>query len=353
MGHQLEKSDDMIYADYQKPWHGLGVPVDGLFTSVDALAKADLDFEVVKKPIYRQVIRLSESGSITGTDFSEIPDSFETVRTDTDAHLGVVGNYYTPFQNSDAFEFLDGLVGKDKAVYDTAGALFGGKRIWMLVKLPSDISVKGDSVEKFLLCVTSHDGTTPIMVKFTPVRVVCWNTLSAAIDRGLTVKVRHTQSARDKMSEAARILGISTAFYQKVEEVYGEMAGFKITPKLLQKYYKVVVPDPVNKKLKYDEVGNVVGEEDVRANSTRAEKTREHMTAIYENSPSIYQTPANGNLWGAYNSVTEYIQYHKAIPNEDKKVGQRFNVVTADANSSAQWMRQIAFDAALNILKKN
>jgi phage/plasmid-like protein (TIGR03299 family) len=345
----------MIYADYQKPWHGLGVPVDGLFTSHDALAKADLDFDVVKKPIYHQVISNDDDGTL-GNEFVEVPDFFATVRTDTDGYLGVVGNYYTPFQNRDAFGFLDSLVGKgkDKAIYDTAGALYGGKRIWLLVKLPGNVSVKGDPVEKFLLCANSHDGTTPIYVKFTPVRVVCWNTLSAALGQdGMVVKIRHTKGAAEKMDEAARVLGISTAFYEKVGEVYGEMAGFKITSKLLQKYYKKVVPDPVKKQMKYDEAGNVVDSEDIMANSTRAENTREKLVEIFENSPSIKGSSAEGNLWGAYNSVTEYLQYYKTIPGNGGSDERRFSTVTVDQNSSSQWTRQVAFNAALGILKKN
>lgn len=357
MGHNLAKSDDMIYANYEKPWHGLGVPCDGLFTSADALEKADLDFSVVKKPIYRQVINV-DGGTGIGTEFVEIPDRFETVRTDTDKNLGVVGNYYEPFQNSDAFGFLDSLVKEGEMMYDTAGALFGGKKVWMLVKLPDYVNVAGDPVEKFLLCVNSHDGSTPIMLKFTPMRVVCWNTLSGALGNWkqdvMTIKVRHTNGAGGKMEEAARILGISTAYYKNIEKIYGEMANFKVNKKLLEKYYKVVVPDPIKKQFQYDEkTGMIIGEEEIAGNANRAEKTREQLVQIFEESPSIKGTSAEGNMWGAFNSVTEYIQYHKIVPYENEKEGQRFNITVVDSNSGAQVMRNKAFSTAVNLVSKN
>lgn len=355
MGHGINKNEDMVYANYEVPWHGLGVPVDGLFTSQEALQKANIDFEVVKKPIYRQILNLGDGQKDMSSEFIEIPDKFETVRTDTDENLGVVGNYYQPYNNRDAFAFLDSLIKEGDACYDTAGALFGGKKVWMLMKLPDYISVNGDQVDKFLLCTNSHDGSTPIMLKLTPIRVVCNNTLSVALGNyktdKMTIKVRHTMSAGIKMEEAARILGLSSAYFEKAGQIYGEMAGFKLTTKTLNKYYKLVIPDPVKTQFKFSENGELEDElEEIKGNSTRAEKAREQLVEIFETSPTIKGTPAEGNLWGAYNSVTEYIQHHKMIPYENEKEGQRFNITMIDNNSGAQYMRQQAFTGAVKML---
>lgn len=336
MAHQLESTQDMIYADYAKPWHGLGIPVNGLFTSKDALSKANLDFEVVKKPIFRQTVNINDGLDV---QFQAIENMYETVRTDNDRHLGVVGKIYTPFQNTDVFDFMDSIVGEKQAIYDTAGSLFGGKKIWLLAKLPQDMIVKKENVERFLLLMNSHDGSTPITAFFTPVRVVCNNTLNVALHKGgiqSWVKVRHTTNATSRMQEGARILGISMRYFEASQEIFGEMANFKITPKTLKKYYDIVLP-----------ISDDASERSVKANT----KIKDQLIEMFENSPAIKGTEADGNLWGAYNAVAEYVQYHKTISGEKQKgFDQRFSSVLLP-NYGAYAMRQSAYNAALDMLK--
>jgi len=135
----------------------MGVQLPNLATSAEVMEHAGLDYTVTKQLLYT----LADKKRLV-----EIPDQFCTIRTDTTAVLGVVGSRYTVLQNTDAFRFFDALVGDGDAIYETAGALGRGERIWLLAKLPSYIRIgKNDIVNKYLLLTNAHDGSSVVRCK--------------------------------------------------------------------------------------------------------------------------------------------------------------------------------------------
>jgi phage/plasmid-like protein (TIGR03299 family) len=102
-----------------------------------------------------------------------------------------------PLQNVEAFEFFDPILGEGAATYETAGALGKGERVWILARLSGDFNVAGgDVIRRYLLLSNSHDGTSSLQVKITPVRVVCNNTLTLALSQGGTLRVRHDRDVK-------------------------------------------------------------------------------------------------------------------------------------------------------------
>jgi len=282
------------YADAgPSPWHNLGTELDNLGTAREAIEAAGLNFTVVKKPL-KEVMELNQPASASGR--------WATVRTDTGKILGIVGDSYEPIQNRDAFTFFDTLTGSGEAIYETAGALGQGERIWILAKLPGYIKVHGnDIVNKYLLLSNSHDGSTPVRIKLTPIRVVCNNTLTAALTGAEEVNVRHTLNAAEDAKQALSLLGLSNSLYEQLDTIFNRMALKKITDKQLLDYVRALVPD---------------NEED--EDTARTKQIRNDVLALHESGQG--SSLARGTLWGAYNSVTEYTDHLMVDVNPAKRL---------------------------------
>jgi phage/plasmid-like protein (TIGR03299 family) len=220
--------------------------------------------------------------------------------------LGVVGKEYTPLQNEEAFAFFDPIVGeKDAAIYHTAGILGNGERVWILAKLPSEIRVGGDDiVHKYLLLSNSHDGTSSVQVKFTPIRVVCENTLMMALERGPTVRVTHTRHVRERLEQAQRLLGIINSRFTEIEKQFKAMAAVEVDKNRLAEYLGRVFPDPLDSEN--------------RKARQRVEHDRSWAAYFFENGKGNQQKGVPGTLWAAYNGVTEYIDHRGGRQSGDR-----------------------------------
>jgi len=183
------------------PWHELGTTLkQPPRTAAEAITAARLNWAVVKKQLY------------VGKEHRPLAGQFAVVREDRwkrneDAIFGTVGRGYVPLQNIEAFTFFDPIVATQAAFYETAGALGKGERVWVMARLFSDMEiVPGDSVARYLLLSNSHDASSSVQVKFTPVRVVCQNTLNQALDFGPTLRVPHTRDMHWRLGETAEAI---------------------------------------------------------------------------------------------------------------------------------------------------
>ncbi|MFG1667621.1 DUF932 domain-containing protein [Streptomyces sp. Y7] len=143
-----------------------------------------------------------------------------TVRTDTGASLGAVRKGYEIIQNRRAFEFLQQLVNDHEAVWESAGALRGGKKVFVAMRLPQHVVVDAeginDRVVPFIVAINSHDGSSSFQVVVTPWRPVCGNTERLAVEHAFTRwSIRHTRRATDRIQAARRTLGLSIKYYDR------------------------------------------------------------------------------------------------------------------------------------------
>jgi phage/plasmid-like protein (TIGR03299 family) len=266
----------------ERPWHNLGTPLDHPASAAEAIAAAGLDWRVELAPAFALGV--------------EIPRVRAVVRTDRREPLGVVGERYAPVQNAEAFAFFDHLIGEGQAAYETAGALDRGRRIWLLAKLPGTVLVaKEDEVGKYLLLSTSHDGKSPLRALFTPIRVVCENTLRAALSEGTHsgVSVRHVGDVLGKAQEARRLLGITIKYFDAFEKQSKAFAGRSLTGETVRAYFRDLVPDPKD------------------ADPARATATRETFIRLFETGKGSDLPSARGTLWGAVNAAVEYVDYER------------------------------------------
>ncbi len=294
MAHEIyidEGRASMMYAG-DVPWHELGERVVGAATAAEAIQAANLDWEVAKLQLF----------ATNGQHGMPVKGKFATVRADKigkpDCEVfGIVSEGYTPLQNREAFEFFDTIVQDDKAaMYHTAGALGFGERIWILAKLPTDIVVAGNDItHKYLLLSNNHDGKAGVQIKFTPVRVVCNNTLTIALDSGRTLSVPHFSNLQERLSKTAELLGIIGRKYEEIEESFLQFATVKMDSKKLHTYLRTVFPDPPNQK-------NILALRRAQANRSRAEH-------LFDQGQGNSENGVKGTLWAAYNGVTELIDH--------------------------------------------
>ena len=245
-----------------------------------------------------------------------VPNFFATVRADTDQVLSVVGNDYEVVQNRDAFAFFDAIVGGgDGILYETAGALGKGERIFITAKLPGYIQVGNDDlIEKYLFLTTSHDGYGSITAAFTPVRIVCNNTLHAAMENmSNCVKIRHTKSAKERLLQAHKVMGLSNVMANQLTEVFNRWAQIRITDKeVLKLVQKAMSPSK--------EVLQKVLDENIDEYSSRFLNTVERVCEYgFTNETQQMQTTKE-TLFGAYNAITGYFQNVMHYKNDEAKL---------------------------------
>jgi phage/plasmid-like protein (TIGR03299 family) len=227
MAHEIES---LMYVG-ATPWHSLGVKLDAPPTATEAIKLAGLDWSVGLKALQ----------TVDGA----IPvDHKATYRLSDGRILGVVGPQYHPIQNSEAFDWFNPFLESGEASIETAGSLRDGQRVWVLAKLnrsPSVI-VPGDEVQKFILLANSHDGTFTGRVGFTPIRVVCANTLSMATEEGTSqlLRVRHTKGAKKALDKIREIMNLANASFEATAAQYRQLAAHQVEPGDLEKYVKLV-----------------------------------------------------------------------------------------------------------------
>lgn len=227
----------------EKAWHSLGTIIEDYPTSREAIRHAGLDYTVEKRTLFTvdNGQPLTDEPDLLVHSEIEVPDYFATIRTDTEQVLGVVGKDYEVVQNVDAFSFFDSIVGGgDGIMYETAGALGKGERIFITAKLPEFIKVgKSDLIAQYLFLTTSHDGFGSITTSFTPIRICCQNTLNAAL-RSQTgaIKIRHTANAHERLKQAHQLLGITNQLGGEMEQIFNRWAKVKIPINRLKNWYR-------------------------------------------------------------------------------------------------------------------
>ncbi|WP_413670126.1 DUF932 domain-containing protein [Mucilaginibacter sp. Mucisp86] len=334
--HNSKTGKDSFFSVKEKAWHGLGQIVQEYPTSEEAMRFAGLDYTVEKRPLFTYDTENHNGDPENELLIPEIevPNHFATVRTDTDAILGVVGKDYHVVQNSEAFSFFDSIVGGgDGILYETAGALGNGERIFITAKMPDYIRVGNDDViEKYLFLTTSHDGSGSIMAAFTPIRIVCNNTLNIALKNNSNmVKIRHTLSAGDRLREAHKIMGMVNTLSPMLQDIYNHWATVRITDSQVQQLIRQAMCP--NK-----EVYNMLAHGQFDDTSTAFKNMCNDAFEYAMSSDTQQLITTKGTVFGAFNAVTGYFQNVRNYADDTAKMD---NLIFG---GTAQRKSQMAFD---------
>lgn len=264
--------NDWMLSVKERPWHDIGTVVDTAPTSADAIKIAKLNWTVKQVPV-------EAAGK-------KIAGVYANVRSDTKEALGVVRNRYQVVQNTQAFDFVDDIIKNSSGVechYETAGSLYNGRKIFLLVRLP-DKTLLGDDVENYLFFTNSHDGYSSLTAGVTNVRVVCNNTLQLALRGAKRIwRCRHTRNIADRQAQAMEALGFAVRYIDDLDTIAQELASKKVNEKSF--YNALLAKDPLIKQKGKD-------------------KVQERIHAIYTQKDDLQNF--KGTAWGLYNAVADF-----------------------------------------------
>lgn len=296
------------------------INVENCQTAEEVIKQANLDWSVEKCPIFGQMPMAINQSEITDTEsfihnykyYANVPNAYGIYRTDLNIPLGIVKDRYNIVQNIDAFTFFNEAIGKDKAIWQTAGYFGNGERIFVSAKIPKSIFVDDDPVENYLVFTTSHDGSSGVKILFTPIRIICQNTLNAAIENSSNyISFRHTNSVHDNIKVVTDIIRASNAKVESLSEAYNAMRKVKVKDEGAMEYFtKLILSENELENLK---VTGHTAQEIVYKNfeamndaniSTKKVNVISSMYDYYHT--GIGQKDILGSGWGLYNAVSGY-----------------------------------------------
>ena len=252
-------------------------------TSENALRLAGLDWNVVQEAIY--------------TPFREKIEGFKANVRDTDRKvLGVVSDRYKVVQNVEAFSFTDELLGHGVR-YETAGSLSGGRRVWLLARLPREYIIAGERISPYLVFSNTHDGSGSVKVAVTPVRVVCNNTLNLALETAQrSFSMVHTGNISDKITEARDTLFKAESYMDRLGAEFEQLHQQKVTDAEVQKYIELLIPMESNA---------------TRTQEKNVNRLREDLAMRYYDAPDLQKV--GKNAYRFINAVSDFATHAEPL----------------------------------------
>lgn len=327
-------------------WHKLGVNVADALTAADAIRLASLDWAVEKRAMYYR----DKDGNYRSSE-----DTFAIVRADSDAQLGTVGSRYRPIQNADGFSFLDDVIGEHGAKYHTAGAIYGGAKVWMQCELPQQSFevVRGDRVDCYAVFSNPHDGSGKAYCFPTSNRIVCANTFRvASADKDKGLGIRHTGDVKASIADAQRSLGLAVTGFGRFAEAATEMARRPVdSDQFFGDLLDVVLDVTAAEALKgadalaaaiaVTEAGRELAAKTFQRQIDARKNVLEDILQRYD-SDRCGIGGIRGTQWGVFNAVTEHADHAKKrmIGTPEARLSRRFESVL---NGDADEIKQTAY----------
>lgn len=298
MAHEFESG----FFVKQGAWHRLGTVLGDAPTTADAIIAAGLDWEVIERPV--SVNYATNDGMISHVT---VPDYKALVRSTDSKVLSVVGSGYQPLQNKDAFSWFDPFVSSGKVKLETAGALRGGRRVWVLARIVDVVGevVKNDPILPFLLLSNGHDGQNAIRVGLTATRVVCMNTLGMA-ERSMEsgkepfVKIHHHKGMKSALELVQNSVSLATRTFEIQMDMFRRM---RKTPLPMEGFRKYIVD---------------VFKVDESLLKTGNSRIVQNLSDIYCDSRVPGQAGIEGTVYGAFNAVTYFLDHKRGRTSETR-----------------------------------
>ena len=313
MAHEFESG----FFTHKAAWHGLGNVLKEPPTVKEALVASKTNWKVIEKPVYADMGQEFDKDNIedvkkTPVSASNIPTYKAIVRETDKRVLGIVGANYQPVQNIEAFQWFDFLLKNKQATLEAGGSLKDGQKVWVLAKLLGEKEVvKNDAVRSYLLLCNSHDGSLSLIVKFTPIRVVCMNTLNAALSgnssderKGQAITIKHTNGIIEQMEFAKDLVNTTTLKFNDSIQLFKKFAKKKMTDKEFEGYFT---------KVWY---GNRMDLDLIKEVDLQRAKRWDLIRQLFDAGNGQEIQNVRGTVWAGYNAMTEYVDYYRDYRND-------------------------------------
>jgi phage/plasmid-like protein (TIGR03299 family) len=293
MAHMIEMVNGKAQMAFvgETPWHGLGTRVPADLTPAQMLEAAGLDWSVEKIPAYATI-----AGEQVAVGQSALVRSFDN------KILDVVSDDWNPVQNETAFEFFNDFVAAGDMEMHTAGSLRDGQIVWGLAKVKESFELfKGDTIDSYLLFSNFHRFGFATDVRFTPIRVVCNNTLTLSLNSKVErmAKISHRNVFNgDNVKE---MLGVAKEKLATYKEMAAFLGSKRYNDENIVEYFTRVFPVSGSNEKKKKKVS----------------KNAEIALHALDAQPGTQYAP--GTWWQAFNAVT-YLTDHLAGRNADTRL---------------------------------
>lgn len=265
----------------------IGTDITGLKTSEEVLNAANLNYNVVKKPMYLK----DDSGN-----FVDFPDKKFTVVEGTDKILGVVSSKYEVCQNRDAFSFIDYIGGDDVGFeYVKAGETNSGL-VYIIAKIPN-VTILGDAITPYIIFQNSHDGLNSVKATICPLRIICQNQFNVSFRQSTnTVRIIHSSQMDSRMLAAREMMRDVAEYMETFEDTAVELA---------------------TKKVRYDDVIKMFNDVFKYNPIKMSERQKQNFDDARNDFLSCYNSDDNqnfiGTAWGIMNGAADYLTHHKSV----------------------------------------
>lgn len=296
MASEIESNDSIVLA-HQSAWHGLGTILPHNPSPSEAV-KICLPW-------------LVEQAEVTATHNGEtitLPNYRANLRSDDKTCLGIVSDQYVPIQNETLARIADSMIKTDGSVeIETGGSLNGGKRVWLLAKMPTktvNTSKGTDDSVPYLFISNRHDGTGCTEARLTMVRVVCANTWAVAMNTASIFKFRHIgmdeESILFQASQAMRAMHSDVDDQIQFANTLSSrnVKTAEVKQFFLDAYAKAYSPVPVNPTTEVEE-----------AQKDRAMDGFNKFSARFDTEAAQFGTTA----WVMANAFTGYSQHDRSV----------------------------------------
>lgn len=325
--------ETMAYEKSEMPWHRFGNPVSNDMTVEAMQEAAGLNWTVSKRPLYfPKFVAEGERPQLR-----VVPNEFAIVRDSDESVLDTCGDKWKPVQNHEIFDFFKRFVEAGDMRMETAGSLKGGRYIWALARMNEEFQLaKGDKTIGYMLLSQPHRFGVSMVAALTPIRVVCWNTISYALGSDLSGKkgqntasfrMPHSRAFNDEVKASAeQALGLAHEGMKAYTHTAELLSNSTARNDDVMDYFHTVL------QLEQDEEGE--SEDDLNRNVKRMQE-------------ALTQAPGQdlnkGTWWSAFNAVTYCADHQMGRTDENRLTSAWFGVAAS--------MKRRALDTAVEYAK--